>query len=259
MFADEPTGNLDADTGAEIVELMFTLNREQGTTLALSPRPDLAASCAHRRAAGTRQGGGMNLVLRFVRRELRSTGSAHPGVLALAVAVASIGAGGVFADRRRDGCAKSGQRAARADAMISSDRPLPEPSADRCRDGAQDHRIRRASAAWSRRLPKDGAGCRIGRGGNRCWRMSGGGDAVLRGAPLRKARRRKASDATAGTVQPGEVFADERLATRLAASAGDRLEWAGNNACIAQVFARGARGSGNSSSTAPVLMSGKPT
>jgi putative ABC transport system ATP-binding protein len=35
LFADEPTGNLDADTGARIAELMFALNQERGTTLVL--------------------------------------------------------------------------------------------------------------------------------------------------------------------------------------------------------------------------------
>jgi putative ABC transport system ATP-binding protein len=35
LFADEPTGNLDAATGAQIIDLMFDLNRERGTTLVL--------------------------------------------------------------------------------------------------------------------------------------------------------------------------------------------------------------------------------
>ena len=35
LFADEPTGNLDARTGAKIMELMFELNRSSSTTLVL--------------------------------------------------------------------------------------------------------------------------------------------------------------------------------------------------------------------------------
>jgi len=33
VFADEPTGNLDPGTGAQVIDLMFSLNRENGATL----------------------------------------------------------------------------------------------------------------------------------------------------------------------------------------------------------------------------------
>jgi putative ABC transport system ATP-binding protein len=46
LFADEPTGNLDARTGETIMELMFDLNRRSSTTLVLVTHDNsLAARC----------------------------------------------------------------------------------------------------------------------------------------------------------------------------------------------------------------------
>jgi putative ABC transport system ATP-binding protein len=49
LFADEPTGNLDQDTGQRIIDLLFALNREQGTTLMMATHDEaLAANCEQR-------------------------------------------------------------------------------------------------------------------------------------------------------------------------------------------------------------------
>jgi putative ABC transport system ATP-binding protein len=46
LFADEPTGSLDAATGEAVIQLMFELNRERASTLVLVTHdPSIAARC----------------------------------------------------------------------------------------------------------------------------------------------------------------------------------------------------------------------
>ena len=61
LFADEPTGNLDAATGAQVIDLLFGLNRESGATLLLVTHDEaLTSRCDRvlRLAAGRLEGNG---------------------------------------------------------------------------------------------------------------------------------------------------------------------------------------------------------
>jgi putative ABC transport system ATP-binding protein len=48
LFADEPTGNLDGATGAKIVELLESINRNEGSTVILVTHDQNIAAHAHR-------------------------------------------------------------------------------------------------------------------------------------------------------------------------------------------------------------------
>ena len=48
IFADEPTGNLDSETGAKVEELLFGYNKQKGVTLiVVTHDADLAKKCDH--------------------------------------------------------------------------------------------------------------------------------------------------------------------------------------------------------------------
>lgn len=53
LFADEPTGNLDTATGAKIIELLFGLNQEEGTTLILVTHDNSLADRCQRKLVMT--------------------------------------------------------------------------------------------------------------------------------------------------------------------------------------------------------------
>ncbi|MDP1930171.1 MAG: ABC transporter ATP-binding protein [Gammaproteobacteria bacterium] len=48
LFADEPTGNLDSATGARVIDLLFSLNKEYATTLVLVTHDERLAHKCHR-------------------------------------------------------------------------------------------------------------------------------------------------------------------------------------------------------------------
>ena len=191
----------------------------------------------------------MNLILRFVRRELRST-EARILVLALALAVASVGAVAMFADRVKGAFANQANVLLGADAMISGDRPLPESF------------VQQAAAMGLTITESIRFGSMVSTPAKE---GSIGKDSVLSDVksvtspyPLRGAIEIRGSNGERvpfkAQIKPGEVFVDERLATRLSVKAGDTIEVGKNSPRIAQVFAEEPEVAGNFLSAAPKVL-----
>src|SRR5213592_4807736 len=114
LLADEPTGSLDAESGAAVIALLFELNREYGTTLVLVTHDEaLAARCARvvRLVAG-----------RMLARDWRA---GELGVLAaaLVIAVASVTSVGFFADRVGQALERDAHQLLGADLVLAADHP----------------------------------------------------------------------------------------------------------------------------------------
>jgi len=191
----------------------------------------------------------MNLVMRFVKRELRTT-EARILVMALAVAVASVGAVAMFADRVKGAFTNQANVLLGADAMISGDRPLPENFAEQAR--AMGLKVTESTRFGSMvsTPTKD---------------STAGKDSVLSDVksvtspyPLRGAIeiRNAAGERVpfAANIKAGEVLVDERLAARLNVKAGDTIEVGKNTPRIAQVFAEEPEVAGNFLSAAPKVL-----
>ena len=76
LFADEPTGNLDSDTGRRIVELLESLNRESGSTVVLVTH-DLGLAGRTRRIIRLSDGSVVSDELTDGRRQTSDVGAAR--------------------------------------------------------------------------------------------------------------------------------------------------------------------------------------
>ena len=231
LMADEPTGNLDNATGVEVVDLMFRLNREHGTTLLLVTHDvGLAARCARRlslcrgtpRRRRTRcpspSMSTLRLALRMLSRDWRA-GELTVLIAAMMLAVASIGTVGFFADRVKGALAQQANLLLGADVLISGDRPLPDSFA-----AEAPKRGLAATPALKFNSMVQRAGADAGAGGAVLADVKAvGAGYPLRGAILLVDAANALGTRAHGIPKRGEAWPDARLAARLDAKVGDAL------------------------------------
>ncbi len=197
------------------------------------------------------------LVASFVQRELR-TGEARILILALALAVASVGAVSLFAERVKLAFAQQANVLLGADALVAGDRPLPESF----RKLASEYGLRQTESIRLASM--------VGRA-TAATPSSSDPVAVLTDVkaiaapyPLRGAIELRAAStqpgerggrvATDRLPLPGEVFVDERLAARLGLSVGERVELGRLRPLVAAIFVEEPEVAGSFISAAPKLL-----
>jgi putative ABC transport system permease protein len=190
------------------------------------------------------------LIFRFVKRELRSA-EARILVLALAVAVGSIGAVGMFADRVKAAFANQANVLLGADAMISGDRELsPEFALQAKSFGLRVTESTRFGSMVSNKAGGDAALSDV-KAINAPYPLRGTIETRQAGA---SADQRGARIPFSGVPKSGEVFVDERLASRLNVKVGDTIELGKLSPRIAQIFVEEPEVAGNFLSAAPKVL-----
>ncbi len=199
----------------------------------------------------------LTLIFRFVKRELR-TSEARILVLALALAVASVGAVGMFADRVKGAFANQANVLLGADALISGDRELPaslpEEAARYGLKTTQSIRFGSMVAARSNGANAGEAALSDVKAISAPYPLRG--SIEIRGEPTSAEPRGKRMPIAAdqSTPKPGEVFVDERLASRLNVKVGDTIDLGKLSPRIAQVFVEEPEVAGNFLSAAPKVL-----
>jgi putative ABC transport system permease protein len=199
----------------------------------------------------------LSLILRFVQRELR-TSEARILVLALALAVASVGAVGMFADRVKAAFANQANVLLGADVLISGDRELPRSLPEEAgRFGLKTtESIRFGSMVAARNSGATSGEAALSdvKAINAPYPLRGAID--VRGAATEKEPRgaRKPLAKDQSVPKPGEVFIDERLASRLNVKLGDTIELGKLTPRVAQIFVEEPEVAGNFLSSAPKVL-----